>query len=313
MCVSCVFVCAALIGLVSSFVPLLPSSKSAMLAQLEDAIQELWVPRNVDELSDSSSEGMPDLVSKCRRVFHTDAMPRLSVPVPKQQCGNQPQMVEVFAGSGHLAKAFFGGGWGAKTVELACGQDVLDNTFYYDVLVPDVEKSDYTHFGFPCASHSPCRWPKIRTRGEPMGVTSRPLTLKEQTDLQTSNELLFRAKKLIQIANRKKAHWSIENPHASTLWHTPTIAGIITETEQIRGRPQYYTFDMCRYGEIYRKRTRVLSTQNLSALEKRCLCVGPHAAVLSGWRRSPDDQCVPSSSGAQYSHRLCECWQGCFE
>ena len=101
---------------------------------------------------------------------------------------------------------------------------------------------------------------------------------------------------------------TLENPGGSSMWATSCAK----EVTQLPGAAEV-VFDMCRFGERYRKRTKLLTGgfPEMLSLAKQCTCTTRHV-TLSGWAdrlgQNRHHEAMPTSAAAAYPKQLCAEW-----
>lgn len=118
-------------------------------------------------------------------------------------------------------------------------------------------------------------------------------------------EFAWFSAEVIATCNRYNVNWSLENPRSSRLFEVPFLAQLLNESS-------YVDIDFCRFGEPYKKPTRIYSSAPfLELLGLKCNHK-KHAVVLRGSERFVTDGKVKTQprtvrAGA-YPFRLVDVW-----
>ena len=153
-------------------------------------------------------------------------------------------------------------------------------------------------------------WIKFVHLGTPCTVFSRARHCIRHTDRALEKErvsvefALFSAE-VISTCNTYHVGWSLENPRSSRLFEMPFLSQLLIQGYHV-------DLDFCRYGEPYRKPTRIYSSSDfLAPLQKSCNHK-KHAEVLRGSEKVMVDgiakyQPRTVRAGA-YPYKLVEAW-----
>ena len=187
---------------------------------------------------------------------------------PKLKTPKRPKgiFLEVFAGTSRLTHAFQDLGLSALTpVEIKHGGEFdLRRRDSQQVVLAWIRSGRvaYVHFGTPCTVFSRARhFIRNRQRAEE----------KERVGIELA---LFTAE-AIATCQRYSVDWSLENPRYSRLFQLPLLSHVV------RSKDCYCVdVDFCRYGEDYKKPTRIVtSCEILMQLAKTC-CHKKHKCNL---------------------------------
>ena len=146
-------------------------------------------------------------------------------------------MVEVFSGSGRLAKSFSQLGFSVVVWDIKQGAE-------FDVTQPSVLSrlrrlicgADFVHFAPPCGSFSIARRSYVlRSRKYPLGKPR--LNTEDQARVDIGNKLMSIVCELCLLLVRKHIPFSLEQPASSRLWLCPQIRTV----EKMIGDQKYQT------------------------------------------------------------------------
>ena len=171
--------------------------------------------------------------------------------------GTSRLFLQVFSGTGRLTQAVEERGISVlEPLDIVLGKHADLRRRTTQQMVLDWVKHGrigFVHLGTPCTV-----WSKARH-----GVKDSWAT---QCKEETGVELALFSAELIQVCNRFKVPYAIENPRASRLFSfEPLVVAFASG-------PNYIVdFDMCQYGEPYQKGTRIISSVPwLMELSTRC-------------------------------------------
>lgn len=220
---------------------------------------------------------------------------------------------EIFAGSGHLSKAFINSGLFSvgKPVEIMqrgkydSMHDILNDDVFNQLCIDAASPRQLWHFGFPCGSFSIMQNMNkgTRTGAQPLGDG----TLKREV---LGNKILERTTRLCMILHQHNSFFTLENPLTSFAWKTFYIRNLVKATGCTEA-----VLDQCMYGlsipnqqglaGLAKKPTKFLGTMPmLDLLSTRCNRFHPHVAVLGTvkvagkWRKR-------SQLAGSYPSKLC--------
>ena len=169
-------------------------------------------------------------------------------------------VLEIFSGSGHLARAFRRQGIAALSIDICHG-------IHHDVLNSSV--SELIHqwirsrcvllvwLGTPCSSWSRARcnggagWPGLlRNNQNIMGLEG--FSNKDQGKIQFGNRTMAFSASVVQLAVRLGIPTGLENPATSMLCYAPDIVACLQlpHSKQVN-------IDFCAFGTPWRKRTKL--------------------------------------------------------
>ena len=142
-----------------------------------------------------------------------------------------PRLLELFAGTGSVGKAFAELGWEVVSVDNCAkfSPDILSDILVWDHTVYPPGHFDVVHASPPCTQYS-----RARTVGPPR-------------DLDGADLLVQRALEIMEYFQPK--YWWLENPATGLMSTRPCV--------QHLGKP--YRVDYCQYGAPYRKATHLWS------------------------------------------------------
>ena len=185
--------------------------------------------------------------------------------------------LELFSGTGRLTEAVRQAGTPTlEPLEIANGLHCdLRRRQTQRLIIRWIEKGliGMVHLGTPCTI-----WSKARHNVKESARTRA----REEGGL----ELALFSCEVIQACNRCHVHYALENPATSKLFNFEPLQ------RAIMMRKHYVvTFDMCSYGEPYKKDTKVVTSLNaLSKLERHC-SHRRHAVWLKGQVKWSEDGC----------------------
>ena len=186
-------------------------------------------------------------------------------------CGKSSFFLELFAGTGRLSRAVADAG--APVLEAV---EVLNDPAFdlrrrqTQRLILSWIKSGtigFVHLGTPCPI-----WSRARH-----GVRN---TLRNLAREAEGVELALFTCEVILARNKNRIPWALENPKSSRLFtFEPLVKAMHT------GPLFEVNFDMCSYGEQYKKDTKIFTSAScLRALERHC-CHRRHSVWLKGQQR----------------------------
>lgn len=149
------------------------------------------------------------------------------------------------------------------------GQDLLDVSLQDKILAAVAARAFWCVGAAPeCASFSRAVNPAVRSRDHPEGLPR--LTLNMTVKVANGNRHAAFVLKVLLCARALGIVYWAENPDGSFLW---------LQVEWLRSGicsfQDSYRFDMCRFGTIWRKRTRICTNTELAG--ERNLCTGGHS------------------------------------
>ncbi len=255
------------------------------------AEQQLLAEEAVNKMKDTVLEDPPTSVEdKVKKATKTFAKGK-----PADVCANSDQIAfkEVFAGKARLTDAMqrVKGVRILEPVDIKpyrkgiYSQDILNDRFFGEMKRQAAIPGQLWHFGLPCGSFSILQHSNKGTRRKscPQGNN----TLEREI---IGNEILRRTCVLIDILERHKNLWTLENPASSYAWLMPVLATLVNKPEVYEA-----VFHQCayglklpdKYGELgpCKKHTRVVGNlPRLGELSRRCTCKEEHIHAVGGFR-----------------------------
>ena len=146
-----------------------------------------------------------------------------------------------------------------------------------------------------------------RTTAAPDGLPG--LRKSDAATIALANRVTKNAFRIARACETNLIPFSVENPHGSLMWKTNAYLLLSLQVQMSE-----IVLDYCRWGEAWRKRTRLAtwcpwSPAFLSDLG--LLCEGGHSHTqLSGWKPLNKDNAVmrPTGGTAAYPAQLCMAW-----
>ena len=205
--------------------------------------------------------------------------------------------MEIFSGSGRLARAVSAAGWQVLCWDILKGPD-------YDLTLPKVQNRlrgwlssgaiRAFHMGFPCSSWSRARDqpngpPRLRSQHHIWGLPD--LAPHDLGKVNDGNVILNFVVRFCRIAIRREIPWTIENPAQSYAWSAPTMVQLLANH---RGEDNWRlvssgTVEYCSFGTPWRKSTTFKAfkvdltwMENYRCTGGRCRFTGKKHQVLSG-------------------------------
>ncbi|CAE7189649.1 unnamed protein product [Symbiodinium sp. CCMP2456] len=148
----------------------------------------------------------------------------------------------------------------------------------------------------PCSSFSSAVTPAVRTCRFPKGLPWLKGEMRKR--VAEGNELAAWCLKLLELCERSKVGWWLEQPDTSWMWRLPGFK---------RFRPPSSTstwrVDFCYFGTPWRKRTKIACSNELSGRRLFCRCLVPHVLLrgrcpYSGVARTAVAQPYPKAFAA---------------
>jgi len=138
-----------------------------------------------------------------------------------------PRLLELFAGTGSVGRAYKKLGWSVTSLDLEGTPDILD--WDYKTFAPDT--FDAIHASPPCTQYSCAR-----------------SNAKTPRDLAGADAIVMRTLEILEYF--RPAAWTIENPHTGLMKSRPCM-------QPLEGLLRVVTY--CKYGCPYRKATAIWS------------------------------------------------------
>ena len=206
----------------------------------------------------------------------------------------KPVCLEVFAGKGRLSKSL------VKAGCIVFSPIDIQLEEFVDLTNPKVQnvvrelivhrRIDYIHFGTPCTVFSRAR----------RNISDFKKARKKEL---IGCELATFTAEMCALAIQYNIAWSIENPRSSRVWEFPDIAAL-----QSFPNVTMVNFDMCRFGQRFKKPTTILTNlRGLKALERRC-CHKRHDEILCGRVKVQDGWKNRTELAGAYPFELCATW-----
>ena len=164
------------------------------------------------------------------------------------------RLLELFAGTGSVGKAFRELGWEVLSLDIdpKSGADIVS-----DILAWNYESFEKGHFdavwASPCCTH----YSIART------------TAKTPRDLLWADSLVRRTLEIIEHLEPKV--WGFENPASGLLKHRDVVAGL-----------HYKDISYCQYGYPYRKHTRIWTNSEHWKPRLKCSVATPCPIIKEG-------------------------------
>ena len=207
---------------------------------------------------------------------------------------HRPVIIDLFGGSGGVARAVQSFGFAALLVTLEAGPhfDILDDDTYH-TLRGWISSNQVSGLfsATPCEGHSRARrapaWSRfphmLRSNQYPRGLPD--LNERDQRTLDRSNAISDRACALIQLAVARGIPVGEENPKTSFLWDQDNRLNLLTAASDD------VVVDLCAFGRPFRARTRIVfwncrapTLHNKLCKQRGSLCsfTGKSHRVLTG-------------------------------
>ena len=206
--------------------------------------------------------------------------------------------LELFSGTGRLSKALRKAGLHVlRPVDILFDEamDLASSVVQRRILeYIKCGRVAYVHLGTPCTI-----WSVARTR-----VANSAVNRKKERD--GINFALFSAT-VVRLCSSMGIPWSMENPKSSRIWHFEPVATLFALPGAFAA-----DLDMCAFGSVYKKPTRILTdVQNLSKL-CQC-CPRNHKHVLAcGFKAVKSPQGTKyinhTAIAGEYPLQLCRLW-----
>ena len=141
------------------------------------------------------------------------------------------------------------------------------------------------HFGTECTTFSTAANPPYRNAMYPEGIPGQ--TMERQAKYEYGTRLLEVTIKLWNAAlsgqrrSGRKVFMTLENPAESWMWKMPQLKGILGSCEE---GTTNIVLCYCCFGRRFRKRTRLISTFDVSSMAFKCPHKNGHSVVLKGQR-----------------------------
>ena len=233
---------------------------------------------------DSLEQGRAAAVSSGRRKISFDP--------------GKKAVLELFSGSGNLTASFKQLGWRVFP-DFEISKDDI-----YDLLNPYVQQFVinlivgglvwYVHLGTPCTV-----WSRARHN-------IRDIAKARKKERQSVALALFTCR-VIRECIKRGVIFSLENPFSSRLWQFGPVLQLLQNK-----KCKLITWDMCQYGQPYRKSTTLLTNEtSLCGLGRRCQGGHKHEHLQGSVRFKLDGRfvrCNRTSLAGAYPSSLCSEW-----
>ena len=169
-------------------------------------------------------------------------------------CFRKMRLLELFAGTGSIGKAFREQGWEVISLDIRpkSGADIIADILSWDYSVYEKGHFDAI-WGSPVCTH----YSRART------------TAKTPRDLVWADSLVSKTLEIIEYFQPKV--WAFENPQT----------GLLIDREVVRGIP-YKDVSYCSYGYSYRKYTRLWTNSEKWVPRPLCCKANPCEKVVDG-------------------------------
>jgi hypothetical protein len=162
------------------------------------------------------------------------------------------RLLELFAGTGSIGKAFKELGWEVVSLDIDGSADITA-----DILEWDYRSFEQGHFDAVWASPVCTMYSIART------------TAKTPRDLLWADSLVRRTLEIIEYFDPKV--WGFENPATGLLKHRDVVAGL-----------HYKDISYCAYGYPYRKYTRIWTNSEKWVPRPKCTASSPCPIIKDG-------------------------------
>jgi hypothetical protein len=164
------------------------------------------------------------------------------------------KLLELFAGTGSIGKAFRELGWEVVSLDIdpKSGADIVS-----DILAWDYRAYEKGHFDAVWASPVRTMYSRART------------TAKTPRDLEWADSLVQRTLEI--ILHLEPQVWGFENP----------ATGLLKDREVVRGLP-WKDISYCQYGYPYRKYTRIWTNSEKWQPKPKCTAATPCPIIQEG-------------------------------
>lgn len=223
-------------------------------------------------------------------------------------------LLEVFAGSARLCKAFRRQGWETWAWDSKLGPSFdLTSPRNLKNLLAKLVQVDWVHIATPCGSFSAARRGRpgspggpLRTKEFPYGIPGLPETDLKKTEI--GNKLLAATISIIETCLRYHVPVCLENPRSSQLWFQPSLLKVLSHATRVH-------VDYCGYGTRWKKATTFASwhADSLTGLHAKCqghpsnklrVCGFTQKTHLHLEGKSPDGR-LWTVVAEPYPHKLC--------
>ena len=243
-----------------------------------------------------------------------DVAARYHVQHPRQMAVSDAVVIELFAGSANLSKAFRSVGMQVIPVDTKDAPQIKivklnllhQHSVQLVVRLLDTRKVLFVHMAPPCSTSSQARmiqrtWsdPKpLRSWDHPDGLPG--LSFLDKTRVSQANKLYQVCFEIAEACSHRHIWWSIENPTGSFMWVTTPFQVLWTRFRDII---RFATFHNCVYGGDRKKSTALwTSCSDLQGLS--CVCSKDFDHVHAAWGKQRDGTWATSKEAA-YPPGLC--------
>jgi hypothetical protein len=167
----------------------------------------------------------------------------------------RPRLLELFAGTGSVGKAFAAQGWSVVGLDIVAGHAIECNILHWDYTTYETGYFDAIHASPPCTQYSIAR-----------------TSAKKPRDFEGADELVEKTLAIIDYFKPKV--WIIENPYTGYMKSRPCMTGM---------QPYLRTVCYCMYGLPYKKATAIWTNLGANWCERpMCTKAHPCGQVVDG-------------------------------
>ena len=167
----------------------------------------------------------------------------------------RPRLLELFAGTGSVGKAFVKQGWSVVGLDITAGHAIQCDVLHWDYTTYEPGYFDAVHASPPCTQYSIAR-----------------TNAKKPRDFEGADQLVERTLAIVDYFKPKV--WIIENPYTGYMKSRPCMAKM---------QPYLRTVCYCRYGLPYKKPTAIWTNLGNNWCERpMCTKVHPCDHTIDG-------------------------------